>query len=64
MKQNVGSIDRVIRLIAGIAVIAFFYPSWWAAIGGVLLFTAVVGWCPPYQLLGLSTCAVKTATDK
>lgn len=63
MKQNVGTIDRIIRLIAGIGVIAFLYPSWWAAIGGVLLFTAVAGWCPPYQLLGLSTCPVKTATE-
>jgi hypothetical protein len=61
MKQNVGSIDRVIRAVLGIAIIAagVFYQNWWGAIGAVPLLTAIIGWCPPYALLGLSTCKTK-----
>lgn len=63
MKQNVGSIDRAIRAVAGIAIIAagVFYQSWWGAIGAIPLLTAIIGWCPPYALLGLSTCKTKEA---
>ncbi len=61
MKQNVGGVDRVIRIIAGIAIIAagVYYQSWWGAIGAVPLLTAIIGWCPPYSLLGLSTAKDK-----
>jgi hypothetical protein len=61
MKQNVGSIDRVIRAILGIAIIAagVYYQNWWGAIGAIPLVTAIIGWCPPYALLGLSTCKTK-----
>lgn len=63
MKQNVGTIERIIRAIVGIAVIAagIFYQSWWGAIGAIPLFTAAIGWCPPYAILGISTC--KTTED-
>ena len=64
MKQNVGTIDRALRAIIGLALIA--YAIWgtgpytvYAWIGVVPLLTAVVGWCPPYSLLGISTCSVK-----
>lgn len=62
MKKNVGTIDRSIRAIAGVAAIAagVYFQSWWGAIGVVLLGTALIGWCPPYSLLGISTCK---ATD-
>jgi hypothetical protein len=65
MKKNVGTIDRAIRAIAGLAIIGagVYYQSWWGAIGAIPLFTSIVGWCPPYQLLGISTCAAETATD-
>lgn len=61
MKQNVGGVDRVIRIIAGIAIIAagVYFQSWWGAIGAVPLLTAIIGWCPPYSLLGLSTAKDK-----
>ncbi|HEY5776294.1 MAG TPA: DUF2892 domain-containing protein [Xanthomonadales bacterium] len=57
MQCNVGKTERVIRVIAGLAIIGagFYYHSWWGAIGIVPLLTGATGWCPPYQLLGIST---------
>jgi hypothetical protein len=57
MQCNVGKTDRTIRLVAGVAVIAagFYYQSWWGAVGIVPLLTGYFRWCPPYQLLGMST---------
>ena len=59
MKKNIGSIERVIRIIAGIAILslAFVGPqSPWAYLGIIPLATGLIGWCPLYALLGLSTC--------
>ena len=57
MQCNIGKTDRTIRLFAGVASIAagLYYQSWWGAIGIVPLLTATFRWCPPYQLLGIST---------
>ena len=57
MQCNIGKTDRMIRMVAGVAIIAagFFYQSWWGAIGLVPLLTGALRWCPPYQLLGIST---------
>lgn len=57
MQCNVGKTDRTIRIIAGIVLIAagFYFKSWWGAIGIVPLLTGTLRWCPPYQLLGIST---------
>lgn len=57
MKCNVGKIDRILRIIIGLAVIGFgFYSqSWLGAIGIVPLFTGLVRWCPAYVPLGIST---------
>lgn len=61
MQTNVGSFDRIFRVIAGIAIIAagIIYQSWWGVIGVVPLLTATLGWCPAYVPLGISTCATK-----
>jgi hypothetical protein len=59
MKKNIGSVERVIRIIAGIAILslAFVGPqSPWAYLGIIPLATGLIGWCPLYALLGLSTC--------
>jgi hypothetical protein len=59
MKKNVGSMERIIRIVAGIAILslAFVGPrSPWAYLGIIPLATGLLGWCPPYALLGLSTC--------
>jgi hypothetical protein len=59
--KNVGSIDRVIRIVAGIAIVGagVYYQSWWGAIGAVPLLTGLIGWCPPYALFGWNTCSIK-----
>lgn len=58
MTTNVGTIDRVIRILAGLAILAagFYYKNWWGLIGLVPLFTGIVRFCPAYVPLGLSTC--------
>jgi hypothetical protein len=66
MNRNIGSVDRAIRVIAGIALIAWALMgagqyAWLGWIGVVPLLTAVVNWCPLYGLLGINTCGVKKA---
>ena len=63
VQPNIGSVDRVIRIIAGVAIIGLgvAYQSWWGAIGIVPLGTALIRWCPPYAMLGISTCKTKDA---
>ncbi|MHB8881569.1 MAG: YgaP family membrane protein [Thermodesulfovibrionales bacterium] len=59
MKKNLGSIDRSIRIIAGVGIISLALvgpQSPWAFLGIIPLLSGLVGWCPPYALLGLSTC--------
>ena len=70
MRANVGSMDRVVRLIVGLAlIVAAFLPAlglvampalqWGAALLGVVLIgTALMRFCPLYRLFGLSTCKV------
>ena len=62
MKKNVGSIDKVARVIIGLVIIALgvLYQSWWGLVGIIPLFTSVVGWCPAYLPFGISTCKTKT----
>ncbi|ALP54822.1 hypothetical protein Tel_10140 [Candidatus Tenderia electrophaga] len=61
MKHNVGTTDRAVRAIVGVAIIGagVYFQSWWGAVGAVLLVTALAGWCPPYALLGINTCKAK-----
>lgn len=60
MKPNVGSLDRILRIAAGAAIIGagVYFQSWWGAVGIVPLLTAFVRFCPAYTLLGMSTCKV------
>ena len=57
MKINVGSADRVIRIIVGVAICAagWYYHSWWGLIGLVPIATAAIGWCPAYLPFKIST---------
>jgi hypothetical protein len=59
--KNVGSIDRVLRVIVGLGILAagYVFKSWWGLVGVVPLLTAAIGFCPAYLPLGLSTCAKK-----
>ncbi|WP_374345514.1 DUF2892 domain-containing protein [Phenylobacterium sp.] len=64
MPKNEGGLDRVLRVIAGLAVLslAFVGPKTpWAYLGFVPLLTGALGYCPLYSLLGLNTCPVKKA---
>ncbi len=59
MKTNEGTIDRALRILAGLVLIALAATGTvgvWGWIGVVPLATALLGWCPPYALLGISTC--------
>jgi len=57
MKSNVGKGDRIFRAVLGVLIIVagLYYGSWLGLIGIIPLLTAVVGWCPLYSLLGIST---------
>lgn len=61
MKSNVGGIDRIVRGLAGIGLVAWALLGGpvWAWIGVVPLVTAALGWCPAYLPFGISTCAKK-----
>ncbi|MBC5767987.1 YgaP family membrane protein [Ramlibacter albus] len=59
MKTNIGTIDRGVRAVAGLVLIALAATGtvgWWGWLGIVPLATAALGWCPPYAMLGISTC--------
>jgi Protein of unknown function (DUF2892) len=65
---NVGGIDRILRIVLGLALLAWFFlgngqGAWHyaALIGIVPLATGLLGTCPLYSILGLSTCPVKRA---
>jgi hypothetical protein len=59
MKPNVGSIDRTLRFLLGLALLGagYYFKSWWGLIGIVPLLTATFRFCPAYLPFGLSTCA-------
>lgn len=60
--RNIGNLDRAVRIIVGLALIAlalFGEGMLWGWIGIVPLITAVIGFCPAYRLLGLSTLGLK-----
>jgi hypothetical protein len=62
MNQNMGSADRVIRGIVGVAVLAagYYFKSWFGLIGLIPLATAFISWCPAYLPFGISTRRAKT----
>jgi len=64
LKKNVGSVERAIRVIVALVVLSltFWGPhSLWGLLGIIPLATGFIGWCPPYALLGISTCKMKSA---
>ena len=62
MKSNVGGLDKILRIVAGLGLIgataAGMLPVW-GYIGIIPLATGLMGWCPLYPILGLSTCPIK-----
>ena len=62
LKKNIGSVDRALRAVVGLALIAlavFNEGMAWGWIGVVPLATAVFSSCPAYSLVGLNTCSSK-----
>lgn len=61
MKQNVGGIDRILRLVVGLALIGWGVAAqnMWGLIGIIPLATAAIGWCPTYLPFGFSSCKTK-----
>ena len=65
MTCNIGKIDRIIRIVVGVALLVWGVMNGNIiadVVGGALLFTAIIGWCPPYALLGINT-GCKTKND-
>lgn len=62
MKANVGGIDKILRLLAGAALVVwvlFFNGPVWAWIGVAPLATGLINFCPAYKILGISSCKAK-----
>ena len=63
LTKNVGTADRIIRIVVGLVLIGVFFTSsmtgwsWLLLIGIVPLVTGLMGTCPAYTLLGTSTCS-------
>lgn len=58
-QKNMGGLDRIVRLVLGLALIASAYVGAlgpWAYIGVVAVFTAALGNCPAYSIFGFKTC--------
>lgn len=69
MQKNVGSIDRIIRGLVGVVLLAVFFVAppampllYWGClvVGLVMVGTAALGWCPPYTIFGINTCRTKS----
>ena len=62
MERNIGDVERVVRVVAGLGLLSLVFvgpQTMWGLVGIVPIFTGLSGWCPPYSLLGSSTCKVK-----
>jgi hypothetical protein len=64
VKKNVGTIDKVLRVVLGLVLLAYVVLGsgslrFIGLVGIVPLLTALVGYCPLYSLFGLSTCPAK-----
>ncbi len=62
MERNTGTIDRAVRVIAGLTLIVLAASNTigvWGYVGVLPLLTGAVGYCPAYALLGMNTCGIK-----
>ncbi len=67
MKKNIHPMERGARMAVGLGLmsLAFWGPSnYWFLLGVVPLLSGLIGWCPPYALLGISTCCKKCDCKK
>lgn len=64
LKANVGTTDRIIRIILGLAILSLFFIldgglKYIGLVGIVLLLTAFIKFCPLYTIFGINTCSTK-----
>jgi hypothetical protein len=64
MKANVGGIDRALRIVVGIGLLALVFvlegdARWWGLVGILPLATGLFRFCPAYAIFGLSTCPME-----
>ena len=60
MKRNIGTVDRVLRILVGVFLIALAATGtvgWWGWLGVIPLLTGLVSRCPAYSILGVSSCS-------
>lgn len=60
MKTNIGTADRVVRIVVGLLLLTWVFVAegnirWLGLIGFVPILTAMVGWCPAYSIMGIDT---------
>lgn len=66
MKQNVGSTDKIIRIVAAVVFAALYFTGTVTGtvgmvllvLGGIFLATSLISFCPIYAIVGMSTCPV------
>lgn len=59
MTKNIGGIERIVRVVAGLVLVTLAATGQvgiWGWLGVLPLATGLIGWCPPYSLLGINTC--------
>jgi hypothetical protein len=64
METNVGGADRIVRIVAGLALLSLVFildggNRWWGLVGLPLLATGLLRWCPAYLPFGIKTCRTK-----
>lgn len=67
MERNIGDIERVVRVVAGLGLLSLVFvgpQTLWGLLGIVPILTGLSGWCPPYSLLGINTCHMKKANTR
>lgn len=66
MKKNVGGIDRILRIVAGLVLLSLTVigpQTLWGLVGLVPLLTGAFSFCPFYPIIGLSTCPLENKTE-
>lgn len=69
MTRNIGSADRIVRLILGLALLSLIFLlegdlRWIGLVGLVPLGTALLRWCPLYNIFGVSSCGVRDRLER
>ena len=64
MKANVGGVDKILRIVVGLAVLSLILilegnARWWGLVGLVPLATGLFNFCPLYAMLGINSCPAK-----